>query len=64
MKATRVGKEYNVIRIADARAAERDWTPTRPGAEVPIWGIPSPDGKHLALALATDDSNVYMVENF
>jgi Tol biopolymer transport system component len=29
-----------------------------------IWGIPSPDGKYLALVLWTDESNVYMVENF
>ncbi|MGA8027604.1 MAG: hypothetical protein WB992_10685 [Bryobacteraceae bacterium] len=29
-----------------------------------IWGVPSPDGKLLALVLVTDDSNVYTVENF
>jgi Tol biopolymer transport system component len=29
-----------------------------------IWGVPSPDGKYLALMMFTDDSNVYMVENF
>ena len=29
-----------------------------------IWGIPSPDGKHLALVLLTDDSNVYAIKNF
>ncbi len=29
-----------------------------------IWGIPSPDGRHLALVLLTDDSNVYMVDGF
>jgi Tol biopolymer transport system component len=28
-----------------------------------IWGIPSPDGKFLALVLVTDDSNVYLIEN-
>lgn len=27
-----------------------------------IWGVPSPDGKYLALVLLTDDSNVYTVE--
>jgi WD40 repeat protein len=29
-----------------------------------ILSVPSPDGKYLALVLLTDDSNVYMVENF
>jgi Tol biopolymer transport system component/tRNA A-37 threonylcarbamoyl transferase component Bud32 len=29
-----------------------------------VWGVPSPDGKYLAMMVFTDDSNVYMVENF
>jgi hypothetical protein len=29
-----------------------------------IWGVPSPDGKHLALVLTPDDANVYSVENY
>lgn len=33
------------------------------GAEQ-IWGVPSPDGRHLAMMMYTDDANVYMVENF
>jgi Tol biopolymer transport system component len=33
------------------------------GAAV-IWGIPSPDGKYLALQLSTVESNVYMLEQF
>ncbi len=28
------------------------------------WGIPSPDGRHLAILGWTDDSNVWMMENF
>lgn len=28
------------------------------------WGIPSPDGRHLALQTSTTDSNVWMLENF
>ncbi len=36
----------------------------QPVTEFAIWGTPSPDGKYLALVLVTDDSNVYMVENF
>src|ERR1019366_6403139 len=36
----------------------------QPGTDSVIWGTPSPDGKYLALVLVTDDSNVYMVENF
>ena len=28
------------------------------------WAIPSPDGRRLALQLASGDSNVWMVENF
>jgi Tol biopolymer transport system component len=29
-----------------------------------IWAVPSPNGKHLALMMSTDDSNVFMVDNF
>jgi Tol biopolymer transport system component/tRNA A-37 threonylcarbamoyl transferase component Bud32 len=29
-----------------------------------IWGVPAPDGRHVALMMFTDDSNVYMVEHF
>jgi hypothetical protein len=29
-----------------------------------LWGIPSPDGKHLALLSGSFDSNVWMLENF
>ncbi len=35
-----------------------------PGDSDSIWGIPSPDGKQLALVLLTDDSNVYTVKDF
>jgi Tol biopolymer transport system component len=28
------------------------------------WAIPSPDGRYLALHLASGDSNVWMIENF
>lgn len=35
-----------------------------PGAVPAIWAIPSPDGKHLAIMMYPDDSNVYVVENF
>jgi len=34
----------------------------QPGSIPGIWGIPSPDGKYLALMMFTDDANVYMVE--
>jgi hypothetical protein len=36
----------------------------QPGTFFSIWGVPSPDGKYLALVMVTDDSNVYTVENF
>ena len=36
----------------------------KPGDSDSIWGIPSPDGKQLAMVLLTDDSNVYTVKNF
>ena len=36
----------------------------QPGTGSWIWGTPSPYGKYLALMMFTDDSNVYMVENF
>ncbi|MGA3210721.1 MAG: hypothetical protein ABSD20_05390 [Terriglobales bacterium] len=29
-----------------------------------IWGIPSPDGRHLAVVGGSTDSNVWMIENF
>jgi hypothetical protein len=29
-----------------------------------VWGIPSPDGRHLAMMMHTDDSNVYTVQGF
>jgi Tol biopolymer transport system component len=28
-----------------------------------IWGVPSPDGRYLALMMSTDDANAYMVDN-
>ena len=28
------------------------------------WGVPSPDGKHLAIPGATIEANVWMIENF
>ena len=28
------------------------------------WGVPSPDGRHLAILGYTVDSNVWMLENF
>jgi hypothetical protein len=28
------------------------------------WGIPSPDGRHLAMFGASVDSNVWMIDNF
>jgi Tol biopolymer transport system component len=30
----------------------------------PLWGIPSPDGRYLAIGGAGNDSNVWMVEGF
>ena len=29
-----------------------------------IWGIPSPDGRHLALSGFSSDANVWMIDNF
>ncbi len=34
----------------------------QPGSIPGIWGLPSPDGKYLALMMFTDDANVYTVE--
>jgi len=31
---------------------------------VQTWGVPSPDGNHLAMLGGTQDSNVWMLENF
>ena len=28
------------------------------------WGVPSPDGRQLAVTSLTVDSNVWMIENF
>jgi hypothetical protein len=35
---------------------ERGWTG--------LGGVPSPDGRHLAMVGLTDDRNVWMMENF
>ena len=37
---------------------------SQPGTASEIWGVPSPDGKYLALVLTTDDANVYTVDDF
>jgi hypothetical protein len=29
-----------------------------------VWGIPSPDGRYLAMMVYTDDSNVYTINDF
>jgi len=29
-----------------------------------IWGIPSPDGRHIALSGRSADANVWMIDNF
>jgi Tol biopolymer transport system component len=36
----------------------------RQAGPLPTWGVPSPDGKYLAMMVYTDDSNVYMLERF
>jgi hypothetical protein len=38
------------------------WEETTPG--VPVWGIPSPDGRQLTFPHFTVDSNIWMMENF
>jgi hypothetical protein len=43
--------------------AEVLWQQRLPGRNVP-WGIPSPDGRHLAILGYTWDSNVWMLEGF
>jgi hypothetical protein len=35
----------------------------QPGSSV-LWGVPSPDARHIAMVMYTIDSNVYMVEDF
>jgi WD40 repeat protein len=37
---------------------------SQPGSASEIWGVPSPDGKYLALVLAPHDANVFMVDDF
>jgi len=39
------------------------WQDTH-GASWALWGIPSPDGRHLALLTFGVDSNIWMLENF
>jgi Tol biopolymer transport system component len=34
------------------------------GGRVQIWGVPSPDGRYLAIEGAVINSNVWMVEGF
>ncbi len=37
---------------------------SQPGTASEIWGVPSPDGKYLALVLTPDDANVFTVDDF
>lgn len=37
------------------------WEPAGVG---PLWAIPSPDGKHVAMPLSLTNNNVWMMENF
>jgi Tol biopolymer transport system component len=50
-----------LVHIDMTGRAEVIWK--QPGAEQ-VWGVPSPDGKHLAILGATRDSNVWLMENF
>ncbi len=35
-----------------------------PDGESQLWALPSPDGKHVAMPLFSNNVNVWMVENF
>jgi hypothetical protein len=34
------------------------------GSSLYVWGVPSPDGRHLAIHTSTLNSNMWMAENF
>jgi Tol biopolymer transport system component len=36
----------------------------QPGGEQPVWALPSPDGKHVAMPADSVNLNVWMMENF
>jgi hypothetical protein len=38
------------------------WEETTPWS--PLWGIPSPDGRHLTFPHTIVDTNIWMMENF
>jgi Tol biopolymer transport system component/predicted Ser/Thr protein kinase len=40
------------------------WQQKERGSPVPVWGVPSPDGRHLAIHESTQNGNMWMVENF
>jgi Tol biopolymer transport system component len=40
------------------------WQQKGSGSPLPAWGVPSPDGRHLAIHASTLNSSMWMVENF
>jgi len=55
------GQGTTLLHIDLEGRAQAIWTQT---ARAQTWGIPSPDGKKLAILGATLQSNVWMIENF
>jgi len=50
-----------LLRVDLKGNAKPIWQRTTPGY---IWGVPSPDGKHLAMMGTSSDANVWMIDNF
>jgi hypothetical protein len=41
--------------------AQALWQQAGPGQ---IWGIPSPDGRHVAIGGSSEDANIWMIDDF
>jgi hypothetical protein len=50
-----------VLHIDLSGSAQPVWHQPQPFS---TWGIPSPDGRHLAMEGLSVDSNVWMIDNF
>lgn len=50
-----------LLRIDLTGNAQPLWQQAGPGQ---VWGIPSPDGRHVAIGGSSVEANVWMIDNF
>jgi hypothetical protein len=59
-----VSPQRTILNVDLKGNAEVLWQHKGIGLGDPIWGIPSPDGRHLAIEASASNSNVWMFEGF